>query len=338
MLSIVHHARSGWAAKDGPAPESVTANDVLVRVRAVGICGTDLGILQGDYDAKPGIILGHEAAGEVVAIGPQSKRITVGARVAIDPTYFCGECRFCRTGRTNHCVDKVGTETGITRDGCFAEYYVTEERFLYPLESHVSFAAASLTEPLSCVLTGINRLRLRPGLRAAVMGGGPIGALYACVLAFRGLSGTIVEVAPERRAMLEAIDLPGWRAVPEFTDLADDELDIIVETTGQLAQRSIDKLACGGQLLLVGLKRGRATIDPGKLADRSISLIGSIDSVDTFSDALSLVAASRIPVEKLVSHVLPLNEWEAALGLLGVAANGSNSRASPRAMKIILIP
>lgn len=338
MLALVRDRASGWAAAQRPVPNVSSANEVLVRIRAVGICGTDLGIYQGDYYAAPGIVLGHEAAGEVVAIGAEVRRLAPGVRVAIDPTYFCGECRMCQTGRPNHCVRKVGTETGVTRDGCFTAYYTTEERFLYPLDDHVSFSAATLTEPLSCVLTGVNRLRLIAGLRAIVLGGGPIGALYAAALSFRGFEGTIVEPAPCRRAVLNTLALPGWSVTPEFSDLIGDDLDIVVDTTAQLAEQTIERLACGGQLLLVGLKPGRAVIDPGRLADRSIGLIGSIDGIDTFSDALSLIATNRIPVDRLVTHSLPLTDWQSALSLLGVDSNARGGRLLPAAMKVILVP
>jgi len=170
------------------------------------------------------------------------------------------------------------------------------------------------------------------------LGGGPIGALYAAALALRGFGGTIVELAPKRRATLEAIALPDWRVVPDFADIVEDELDVVVETTGHLAERAIERLACGSQLLLVGLKGIQATIHPGKLADRSISLIGSIDSIDTFSDALYLITAGRIPVTDLVSHTLPLVDWQSSLSLLGVASNGQKDRVAPTAMKIILVP
>jgi threonine dehydrogenase-like Zn-dependent dehydrogenase len=148
------------------------------------------------------------------------------------------------------------------------------------------------------------------------------------------MEGAIVELAPNRRSILEDVALPGWRVVRDLADIMDDELDILVETTGHLAARAIDKLACGGQLLLVGLKRSEVTIDPGLLADRSVSVIGSIDSIDTFSDALSLITAGRIPVAGLVSRTLALDDWQGALDLLGAAANGQ----APSVMKVIFVP
>lgn len=129
MLALVYKSAWDVALEERPVPEIKKDNDVLVRIRATGVCGTDLGIISGKYHAVPSTILGHESAGDVIAVGSAVSSLQPGDRVVIDPTYYCGQCEMCRTGRQNHCTHKAVTETGVSADGTFTDYYVTEDRF-----------------------------------------------------------------------------------------------------------------------------------------------------------------------------------------------------------------
>lgn len=319
------------------------AAEVLVRVRATGICGTDLGIIAGAYAARIPVILGHESAGEVVEVGTDVRDLDVGDRVVIDPTYYCGSCRMCRTGRRNHCARKSSTEAGVSCDGTFASYYRTESRFLYRMPDGLGFDEAALTEPLSCALTGLSRLRLRPDLASLVIGAGPMGVLYAHGLALRGLGGAVVEVSPDRRILADEA-LPPRLAVYGSLDEAvaaascDGEFDVIVDTTGQQVQESLGLLAAGGQLLVVGLGRATAVVDPPRMADRSLSLVGSIDSVDTFSSALGLLAADAVPAHRILTAAMPLTDFKSAFARLGCDIDAQTRRLPGGALKLVLRP
>jgi threonine dehydrogenase-like Zn-dependent dehydrogenase len=321
----------------------VNASNVLVRVRATGICGTDLGIIAGSYAARAPVILGHEAAGEVVEVGSDVTDVAVGDHVVIDPTYYCGACRMCRTGRRNHCVQKPNTESGVSRDGTFAPYYITEPRFLYRLPAGMSFEEAALAEPLSCALTGLLQLRLRPDFSALVVGGGPMGVLYSHGLALRGLGGAVVEVADQRRE-LAATALPSSFAAYAAVDDAvaaisyGTEVDVIVDTTGKLVEQALRLLAPGGQLLAIGLGASAALVDPARMADRSLSLIGSIDSLDTFSAALHLLAAGSVPAPRILTEALPLTDFKSALASLGCDVDVQARGLPANALKLILRP
>jgi threonine dehydrogenase-like Zn-dependent dehydrogenase len=343
MRALVYEGPWTVSLRQHPGPRAPAGGEVVVRVRATGICGTDLGIISGGYPASRPVVLGHESAGEVVAVGPGVGSLRVGSRVAIDPTFYCGFCRMCRTGRQNHCEQKAHTETGVSRDGTFAPLYLTEERFLYELDDHVGFEEATLTEPLSCVLTGVQQLSLRPALRTLVLGGGPIGLLYACVLALHGISGGLVELSEPRRALGAGV-LEGWWLAPSLDEAAargGDEgggFDLIVDTTGQLAEPALGLLARGGQLLLVGLRHGRASFDPGVIADRSLRIVGSIDSLGTFADACRLIANGSIPARRLVTHAFPLERFGEALQLLGCDVARRCLEPSARALKAVILP
>src|SRR5690606_9691444 len=132
--------------------------------------------------------------GVVHSVGPAAADLRPGDRVVLDPTYACLHCRMCTTGRPNHCMRKDGTECGVSADGMFRGLHRIQRRFVHRIPDHLDFTAAALTEPLSCTLTGVQQLVLRTDHVAAVVGGGPMGLLYAHALAVRGLRGTLVEI------------------------------------------------------------------------------------------------------------------------------------------------
>lgn len=301
--------------------------DVVVDISYCGICGTDLGIASGSYPiAVPGTTMGHEATGEVAEVGSAVTSVRVGDRVVVDPTPYCGECRMCRTQRTNHCTEKNGTESGVSYDGAFASRFRTTEPFVHHVPDHVSLRAAALTEPLSCVLTGVAKIQ-PPTVTAYtyVFGAGPLGLLYTWALSLRGLRPAVVETSPARLEYASQALPPGTVAYPDLRQArtrhfgaADTPLDVVVDTTSGLLEDLYPMLAPGGTFMSVGLKEKTMSLNAMHLADRSLSVIGSIDSLrGSFVEALHLIGSGQIPAERLVSHVVPLAEYERAFSLLG---------------------
>jgi threonine dehydrogenase-like Zn-dependent dehydrogenase len=340
---LVYHGP--WTAETTsvPEPSEPRGAEVLVRVRASGICGTDLNILAGEYAAvMPPVIVGHESAGEVVAVGELVSDLEVGDRVAVNPTYYCDACRMCRTNRPNHCERKNGSEAGVSADGTHATFYVTERRLVEPMPAGVPFSAVALAEPLSCALTGVDQLALRPELSVAVFGAGPMGLLYAHCLALRGLVGQLVDASAPRRELARAALPDRWSlagSVDEAVELAGPTgLDVIVDTTSVLVARAVGILNRGGQLLLVGLRPQHTTIDPAALADRSVRLVGSIDSIGTFGTACALLARGALPASHIVSHAVPLSRWREAFSLLGCDLDSQTRDGAPTALKVVLEP
>jgi len=327
---------------DRPVPELKEPTDCLVRVVACGICGTDLGIIRGSYTAcRPPVVLGHEATGVVVRTGPAVAGLREGDRVAINPTYFCGVCRFCRSGRPNHCARKDGTEAGVSSDGTLAEYYVTGERFLHRLPPELGYVEGALTEPLSCVLTGVRQVVAHPATTCLVLGLGPVGLLYALALGTRGVRGVAVEPAADRRALAEKVLSPrGWGVTATLEDAiaagGGEELDLLVDTSGTFDGSLLPHVAAGGQVLLVALRPHREQLDLGDLADRSISLIGSIDSLGTFDDAWHLLAGGVVPAQSVVTHVVPLESVPSALRLLGCDLAAKTYTPDAAALKVVV--
>jgi threonine dehydrogenase-like Zn-dependent dehydrogenase len=343
MKALVYKAAWQIALEERPEPKDPGPNQVIVKIRATGVCGTDLGIISGQYFAKESVILGHESAGDVVAVGKNVRTLKLGDRVVIDPTYYCGHCFMCRSGRQNHCELKTETETGVSADGTFTSYYITEDRFLYKLADHVSYEVASLTEPLSCVLTGCNQAKVRPEFRTVVIGGGPIGMLYSYALAARGVSGGIAELSTARANTASRMAQPNWKVFPSLDAAAEGlskngQLDLIVDATGVMAAKSARMLARGGTLLLVGLRHEEATINPRDITDRSLSIIGSIDSLGTFSTAYYMIESGVAPVERLVTHKFALGDMDQALDRLGCDRKNKKMTPSAESMKVIIHP
>ena len=344
MRGLVFRGSWNVAVESVPEPDAPKGTDVLVRVHATGICGTDIGIVSGAYAAREPVILGHESAGEVVAVGEDVRDLTPGDRVVIDPTYYCGFCLMCRTDRQNHCERKVDTETGVSRDGTFAAYYTTEERFLHRFGSDLSYEEAALTEPLSCVLTGVAQLRLRHDLRTIVIGAGPIGILYAHGLSLSGIDGVLVEVADRRLALAQDAMPARWRTERTLAGAlkamrpCTGEADLIVDTTGAVTEECAAVLARRGQLLSVGLRAGTARIDMLHVADRSLTILGSIDSLGTFSSALRLIERRALPVDRIITDQMDLEHYAEAFRGVGcdIAARRRNNDA--RSLKTILRP
>ncbi|HDZ8877016.1 MULTISPECIES: zinc-dependent alcohol dehydrogenase [Aeromonas] len=305
----------------------IEADDVVVDIAVCGICGTDVGIISGAYPvAVPGTTLGHETSGVVRRIGRGVTRFQVGDRVVVNPTYACGECRMCQTGNPNHCEQKMGTEAGVSYDGAFAHQYRAREGFLRKLDDHVSMEAASLTEPLSCTITGVDKLAItHTNIRAAVVGAGPMGMLYLWVLHHKGLKPFLVENNPGRSEFVRAHLPPSTSIYEDFEQALEQEygskqsnIDLCVDTTGQLTELVFSRLAPGGKLLNVALKEKLARLDVLRIADKSLSVIGSIDSLNnSFERAYAMIRDGAVPVAGLISHVFDFSDYQQAFKTVG---------------------
>src|SRR5579859_5324022 len=149
-------------------------DDVLIAVAAAGICGTDLHIFHGEYEATYPLIPGHEFSGTVVAIGENVKRYKPGDRVTADPNIPCNRCPACQRNEPNQCESLAAI--GVTRSGAFAQYVIAPEGNVFPI-GDLTFAQAALIEPLACVVWGLKRVQVQPGDSALIFGAGPMGCL-----------------------------------------------------------------------------------------------------------------------------------------------------------------
>lgn len=338
MAGVVFDGPGSIALRQRPVPVP-GGGEVLVRIAVTGICGTDRAIVLGEFPALPGVILGHEAAGEVVALGSGVTGFTAGDRVVINPTSYCLQCRSCRRGRPAYCTEKAGREIGVDCDGTMTEYVAVHQRYVHRLPAGLTFRAAALVEPLACVLNNLRCADPRPDDQIVIIGGGPIGTLCAHVLIAWGARVSVVERDGARARLAGGIlaPAPGYSggAVTEELDGCD-RPDIVIDTTGVLLDQALGVVECGGTIVVMGERQGAsASLTLRSLVTRGISVRGAGPyAPGDFERALTL--ADELDLDTLVTHVVPLDRYPEAFALLGLATSAGSTPRRYQAMKVLL--
>jgi len=305
-----------------PAPGG---DEALLRVRRVGICGTDLHIFQGhlDHRVPKGGVIGHETFGEVVE-APGASGFTSGDRVVVEPVVCCGACRACRMGASYLCYQlKV---LGVDLPGGMREYWAVSASRLLRVPDSISDDHAALIEPLAVAVHDVNRADVKRGDAVLVFGGGPIGTLIALVARHRGARVAIAEVNPFRLDILEAFGLervgPGTDVV-KWTDQWTDGtgVDVAFEVTGNpLAARAVaDVVRVWGTVSIVAIHAEPVPVNLYQMFARELVMHGSrLYARADWEEAIRLVASGAVPIGPLVSRRIPLESlqrgMEEALG------------------------
>ena len=331
MQCVVFDAAGQLRTQARPMPRPAGPRQALIRVRATGICGTDRAILLGEFPATPGVILGHETVGTVAAVGTGVRLVRAGDLVVVNPTFYCGDCPDCRRGRAQYCPHKDGREVGIDCPGAMADYVLAHERFLHRLPPDLPYRRAALIEPLACVLANLEQAAPRWDDQVLVAGAGPIGMLAAMVLADRGHRPRLAERDPFRARLAQRI-LPNVD-VTHTANLDAGRPDIVIDTTGVLLGESVEVVQPGGTVVVMGEReRATATLSARSIATRGIRVVGAGPYPPRlFEVALGL--AQNLPMELLVTHVLPLSRAADGFALLGVGPDSGY-----RAGKVLLVP
>jgi len=286
-------------------------NEVVIQVRASGICHTDIDILYGRYgSSKFPLVPGHEYAGEIVSTGQDVTKFSPGERVVVDPNFHCNECRACKKGLTNLC-DKLGAY-GVTQHGGFAELSLVNQENIFPI-ADMSYEIAALAEPVGCVLNGIDAIDTNECANALVFGAGPIGMLMALTLRTRGVIDiTMVDIDESRLALAESFGLSTVMATSPDLELMKKSVDLAVDATGvtQVAENLIDYAANGGNVLFFGVCPPGETISvsPHEVFRRQIRIAGTHSLNHNIPEALKALEDIGPDVERLVSHRVGLSE------------------------------
>lgn len=304
--------------RERPVPHP-RRDEVLVRVQAVGVCGSDVHYYEhgriGRHVVREPLVLGHEASGTVVAVGADVPEGRVGQRVSLEPGVPCRRCDLCRRGRYNLCPDVVFFATPPV-DGAFAEYVVIAADFAHPVPGSLSDDAAALLEPLSVAIWANRKAQVQAGSSVLVAGAGPVGLLVAGVARARGAAQVAVsDVDPHRRDL--ALRLGATEVVDPVAGPLDPALavDAFVDCSGAPAAvaAGVPAVGPGGRVVLVGMGADEMTLPVSLIQDREITLTGTFRYADTWPEAVALAGQGLIDLDALVTGHVDLDHVEEAL-------------------------
>jgi L-iditol 2-dehydrogenase len=343
MKSLLLSAYNNLEIAEIAAPEA-GPSEVLVRVAACGICGSDVHGYDGTSGRRiPPIVMGHEAAGTVAAVGADFTDYAVGDRVTFDSTVYCGACAWCQSGDVNLCDNRqvIGVSCGdYRRHGAFAEYVVVPQRILYHLPENLSFAEAAMLEATSVALHAVRVSELKGGETALVIGAGMIGLLtlqaakaLGCARVFvADVDATRLHLAKEAGAE-EVFECTGAELLEEILQrTAARGVDLAYEAVGrsETVNAAIDCTRKGGTVTLIGNIQPEVTLPLQKVVTRQLRLQGSCSSAGEYPQAIELIANGKIKVAPLITAVVPLEEGPSWFGRLHAH--------EPNLMKVILKP
>jgi L-iditol 2-dehydrogenase len=319
--------------------------EVVIRVAATGVCGTDLHVEDDEYIVVPPVIIGHETAGRIVDIGPGVDGVAIGDRVtAMTTMWSCGTCDHCRSGELNRCPERHGL--GAQANGAFATYLRLPAANALPLPDNVPDEPASLTEPLACCTRAIlevarlDEIAPRYDVPVVVSGPGPIGLLCAqvarasghrVIILGTGADGARFEIA-RTLGFEELVDVNGTDPVATINAItAGKGVPIVVEAAGAAPSlaTAIELASRGGTIVQIGLYGRPIPVPVDRLVIREVTLRGSFASTpSSWRSALKLMATGAVNLAPLVSQVLPLEDW----------ASGFAAARAKAAGKVVLIP
>ncbi|MBP1081386.1 zinc-dependent alcohol dehydrogenase family protein [Bacillus capparidis] len=293
--------------------EPLADNEMKVKVKYVGICGTDKHLFHGQpgsAQANPPIVLGHEISGVIAEAGKGVKsQLKVGDRVTIDPNISCGYCDYCHENKPQLCVNMQAI--GVTRDGGMAEYVNVPETNIYKIPDSLSFKEAAMAEPVSCVVYGIRQLTIKPQYTALVVGDGIIGQMFTQYLANRGLKK--VDVSGRNPKKVETLKKIGATKVfnPEKEE-HDEKYDIVIECVGVTAtqERAINFARRGGQVLMFGVSNPDDLIQVNAydIFFKELTIKGAFVNPYSMRDAIHILADKTVDAEQLITHEINLED------------------------------
>lgn len=318
MKAAVYHGKQDLRVEDVPVRE-LKENEVLIKVKYCGVCGTDIHIFNGDggsFEVTPPLIPGHEFAGTVEKIGSAVTAVKVGDRVSADPNDMCGECYFCKNAMQHFCTNNIGV--GTTVDGGFAEYVIIREKQVYKFADGLSFIEAAMAEPISCCLHGIDLCNIKSGDTVLVMGGGPIGMIMMQLARNAGASKVIMsEPVEEKRELAKKLG-----ATLTINPLEEDveavlrdycnNVNVVIECVGNIhTQADAIKFAGkGATVMYFGLAAPDESLPlkPDDVFKKELKITSSFINPYTFERAIQVLESKTVDLESLITNIVPLDE------------------------------
>ncbi|MBB6410267.1 zinc-dependent alcohol dehydrogenase family protein [Mesorhizobium sangaii] len=339
MKAVRLEAVGSIALREVDKPD-IGPDELLVRVEACGVCGTDRHLFHGEFPCTPPVTPGHEFSGIVEAIGKSVSGFAVGDRVTGDPNIACGRCAHCHAGRVNLCSNLRAI--GIHRDGGFAEYLALPQKQAFILPAGLKPTHGAFCEPLGCCLHGVDLAEIRPGSSVAVLGGGVIGLLTVQLARLAGATTIILSTRQaSRRALAEelgatatvdptAADVINTVAGP--TGLVPGGVDVVFECAGvrETVEQSMRLARAGATVVIVGVTpQGlKAEFEPFDLLFRELKVLGSFLNPYTHRRAAELIASGTIEIDRLISRQVALEDAAAAIA----------NPPAPGEVKVLVVP
>lgn len=333
MKGAVFYGKHDLRVEEHKKPK-LGPKDVLIQVKACGVCGTDVHIYEGDKGAAevtPPTILGHEFSGVITEVGSEVEEYKAGDRVCVDPNCYCGMCEPCRSGEVHYCEHMVGY--GTTVNGGFAQYCAVNERQVYKLGENTTFEQGAMAEPAACCLHGIDMCGIRPGHQVVVIGGGMIGLLMMQLAKLAGAAkiALLEPVESKRRA---ARGLGADICIDPVREDVKDKLagagmtwiNTVIECVGHPStiEQAIEIAGNRAVVMMFGLTKPDETISvkPFQIFQKELELKASFINPYTQKRALDLIDSGRLDVSSMVCEVCGLDRLSDILGNPELRKNG----------------
>jgi D-arabinitol dehydrogenase (NADP+) len=341
LKAVLYDAPRSYAVTDIPTPEAAPG-EVRIKVDQVGVCGTDLHIHEGDFNAVFPLIPGHELVGVVDQLGEGVTRFAVGEQVTVNPNIYCGYCQYCLSGRLILCENAKGLGSNFA--GFFAEYVTVSHTLVFSAEG-LAKDTAVFTEPAACAMHGMETLQVRPGASALVLGAGPTGLLLAQLIATGGASSVTV-AAPkqfkldtaaalgiDRTVQISRDDPEGNISVLREASPRGDGYDVVVEATGSttIGDICVPLTRNGGTVMIYGVTRAEEIVrfHPFDVFRREITIKGSFAEMTSFGAAIDALRSGRVKTDGIITHRFSLDDYGKALETL---------ETDPSVHKVVIAP
>lgn len=308
-----------------PTPKS---NEVMIKIQAAGICGTDIHIFKDEFPTKPPVVLGHEISGEIVQIGGDVDGLDLGTRVTSE-TYYktCGTCMYCRRGDRNLCLNRLSIGSGV--NGGFTQYVVVPATNIHKLPDNQTFESGALTEPLACVVHGVlSTPTVSPGDVAVIAGPGAIGLLTLQIVKASGATVVMLGTSADKNRLELAktlgadyiVDVLENNPLELVQSITQEGLgaDVVYECSGAgpAAQQLLTLVRRKGRYVQIGLFGGSISWDLNQVCYKELIVTGSNASVPSAWDkALKLLETGVVKTEPLITHTFDITDWEAAFNV-----------------------
>jgi 2-desacetyl-2-hydroxyethyl bacteriochlorophyllide A dehydrogenase len=297
-------------------------NEVLVKIEACGVCGTDVHIVEGTSRSSPPVVLGHEFAGVIEDVGRGAVRLKVGQRVAVDPNIACGVCFYCRRGLVHLCANLRAL--GVDIDGGMAQYCIAPASQAFELPEAMNVEVSAFVEPVSCAIHGIDKANIRTGDTVAILGGGTIGLIMLQLAAHAGAARTIlIEPLAHKRAIAQRVgadvvlDPAGENVTSSVLDLTVVGADVVIECVGKSAtmKLALELARRGGVVEFFGVCPIGDTFpaEPNQIYFKELTIVGSYVNPHTFSRSIALLETGKVKINAFQIDRFPLDAVHEAL-------------------------